>query len=207
MFFKRNNNPETPSALKIKIPMIPSEDLVGNLGAPLRSTSISVSRTSPASGSTRPRESRVSADPLLDWNADDDDDEELEDIEITSSRPMLVGLEIDPNGVGEGSGSPLWRKEFDRVGVEEVTSLMSRNAKAVAARTTVRSTYSPPMVDTESLLPSRQPSKSTVEEGALLVDVDWDLDSPLRYPPRASIASTVNSDPREVIPRRLSYFA
>jgi len=84
----------------------------------------------------------------------------------------------------------------------------NRNGKPIAARTPVRSTFSPPRVATESLPPGRQPSKSTVEEDyALLVDVDWDLDSPLTYPPRASIASTANSDPREVIPRRLSYFA
>ncbi|KAF9779784.1 hypothetical protein BJ322DRAFT_1113088 [Thelephora terrestris] len=211
-FEKDKNNPVSPSSIKIKIPMIPSEDLVGNLGAPLRSSSISGSRVgTSSSGSTRQPGFSVGADPLLHWNADADD-EDLEDVEISSHRPMLFGLDIDPGAVGEGGGLPLWRKDFDGVRMEgeEVTSLMSRNGKPIIVRTPVRSTPSHPKVegDTESLPPGKKPSKSTVEEDdALLVDSDEDLDSPLRYPPRASIASTANSDAREVTPRRTSYFS
>jgi len=214
------------------MPTIASEDLVGNLGAPLRSTftpgprasaSSSEISTGASSGfSLRQRQKfldkgkvRAGADPLLDWDVDDLDDEDLEDVEVTSHRPMLFGLEIDPNVGGGGSGKPLWRKEFDGIGVEreEAISLMDRNGTGSAAQTPIRSAHSNPKGegDRSSSPPSRQPSKSTVDEGdALLADADenyGDPDEYLRDQMRSSMASTVNSGGPEVSPRRSSYFS
>lgn len=138
------------------------------------------------------------------------DDEDLEDVEIISRRPILVGLEIGPSVGGEGSGEPLWKKEFDgiRVEGEEAVSLMNRNGNNSAAQTPIRGAHSDSRGegDRSSLPPSRQPSKSTVDEGdALLADTD-DEDL-VRYPGRPSMASTVDSDRQEVRPRITSYFS
>ena len=145
---------------------------------------------------------------------DDLDDEDLEDMEITSRRPMLVGLEIDPEMRGEGSERPVWRKGFDGVGVrgEEVIPLMNRDGNDGASQTPIQSTHSKGEGGRSSSPPSRQPSKSTVDEGdALLVDEEEneeeDTDEYLRDPMRSSLASTMNSEKREVSPRRTSYFS
>jgi len=225
----------------MRIPAIASEDLVGNLGAPLRSTFTSGPRASASSSAALPPWSletstgaalgsslhqrrkilnkgkvRAGADPLLDWDVDDLDDEDLEDMEVTSPRPMLFGLEIDPNVRGEGSGKPLWRKEFDGIGVEreEAISLMDRNGTESASQTPIRSAHSHPKGEgnRSSSPPSRQPSKSTVDEGdGLLAGADEndeeDPDEYMRDPPRASMTSTVNSHGLEVSPRRSSYFS
>lgn len=159
---------------------------------------------------------RVGADPLLDWDVDELDDEDLEDVEITSRRPMLVGLEIDPNVVGVGSGMPLWRKEFDGIGVEgeEAISLMKQNGNNGMVQTPTSSAHSHSKGegDRNSLPPSRQPSKSTVDEGdRLLADADAndddDSDGYSRDPMRSSMTSTVNSEGGVVSPRRTSYFS
>ena len=146
---------------------------------------------------------------------DDLDEEDLEDREITSRRPILVGLEIDPNIRGEGSGEPWWREVLDGIGVEreETVSLMNQNGNNSAAQTPVRSTHSHPKGkgDEKSSPPSRQPSKSTVDEGdALLFDGgenDEDSDEYSRDPMRTSLASTVNSEGRVVSVRRTSYLS
>lgn len=180
------------------------------MGAPLRSSSISEPRASGSSGPLRQHRSQVGTSPLNDL-----DDEELEDVEITSSRPMLFGLEIDPNVVGEGSGKPLWRREFDGIGVEgeEVFSLVNRKGKK-PDRTPVRSGNSHAMGEggeRELLSPSRRPLKSTIDEvDALLVDGYGDDDDPerdSRDQPRTSIASTstVGYEAQEVNPRRTLY--
>ena len=223
-FKKRTNNFETLSAFNFRIPTIASEDIVGNLGAPLRdsftsghaSVSSSVERSSwsleastrATSGSSlrprqkRPNKGKARADPLLDWDVDDLDEEELEDMEIVSRRPMLVGLEIDPNAMGEGSGGAVWREGFDGINVEgeEAISLMNRGENNSVANTPIRSVHSHSKGEggRNSLPPSRHPSKSTVDEGdALLVDAD-------AYS-RSSMASTVHSESWEVSPRRTSY--
>ena len=101
------------STLKVRVPIISSVDIVGNLGAPLRSSPTSGLRFSAHSGSSHQCKSRVSTDSLVDEDVDDLDDPDLEDTETTSWRPMLVGLGIDRDIVGEGSGMPVWRKEPD----------------------------------------------------------------------------------------------
>lgn len=156
---------------------------------------------------------RIGADPLLDWDVDDLDEEDLEDVEITSRRPMLVGLEIDPTMGGEGSAEPLWRKEFDGIKVEgeEALSLMNRSGNNSAAQTPIRSAHSDSRVEGHRSSPplSRQPSKSTVDEGdaLLVITDDDDSDGYSRDPMRTSMASTVNSERREVIPRSTPYFS
>ena len=211
VFFRRDNDDlESLESLRIRIPTISADDLVGNLGAPLRTSPISGPRASASSGPSRQRRSRIGADPLLDWDVDDED---LEDVEITSRRPILAGLRMDPNKVGESSVSPLWRKEFDGMGVEgeEIVSLVNRNGSNGDPLSPVQSTHSSKGEgDRESLPPARQPSKSTVDEGdALLVEMGeegWDRYS--REQARTSIASTVNSSyqAREITPARMSYF-
>ena len=229
MFFgKDRNGPETVS-FKVRIPTIASDDLVGNLGAPLRSTFSSgpltstssngwplETRTSAAAGSSLRQRRKLSnkgktrADPLLDWDVDDLDDEDLEDVEIISQRPMLVGLGIDPNLRGEGSGEAVRRKGFDGIGAEgeEVIALMTCDGNDSATQTPMQSARSKGEGDRDSLPPSRQPSKSTVDEGdALLGDADENDDEDTEeFHPRSSMASTVNSKFREVSPRRTSYF-
>jgi len=238
VFFKRNDSGtrDSLSSLRIRVPTITSEDLVGNLGAPLRSsftpgprasesstTGLLQFRTSTglASGSSphqRRRalhkgKARAAADPLLDWDVDDLDDEDLEDMEIISPRPILAGLEVDMGMRGEGHVESLWRKDFDGIGVEreEAISLISPTGNKSAAQTPIRSAHSHPTSEGDrNLLPlNRQPSKSTVDEGdALLADPDDDDDSDgfSRDLMRSSMASTVNSEGREVSPRRVSYF-
>lgn len=161
--------------------MIDSEDLVGNLGAPLRRSPVSGPYPS---GSSSRREPSVGADPLLDWDADDFDDEDLEEVEIISHRPMLVGLGIDPNVVEQSNREPLWKREYDVIGAEgeEVVSLMDRKGKSVV-RTPMRSARGSHLMgdgDANLTLLGRQSSKSTVgEAGALLVDsmsIGEDLD-------------------------------
>lgn len=143
---------------------------------------------------------------------DDLDDEDLEDTEITSREPMLVGLEIYPDvREGEGSRGPVWRRGFDEVG-EEIIPLMDRDGENSAAQTPMRSMHSEGEGDRNSLPPNRQPSKSTVDEtDALLVGEDEndeeDPDGYSRDPMRSSLASTVNSEVQEVSPRRVSYFS
>ena len=139
---------------------------------------------------------------------DDLDEEDPEDREIISDRPILVGLEM-----GEGRSESLWRKDFDGIEVEreEAISLMSPARNKSTAQTPIRSahSHSPGQGDRNSLPLNRQPSKSTVdEEDALLVDADDDddLDGYSRDPIRASI-TTMNSECREVSPRRTSYFS
>jgi len=148
---------------------------------------------------------------------DDLDDEDLEDMEITSHRPMLVGLEIDPNMMEKGGGEPLWKKEYDGLGMEgeENIALMNQDGETSAAQTPTRSTHTHPKGEgnRNSLPPSRQPSKSTVDEGdALLADGDGSdeegSDEHPRDPMRSSMASTVASiQGREVSPRRASLFS
>jgi len=135
-------------------------------------------------------------------------------MEITSHRPILVGLGIGPSVRGEGNVESLWRKDFDGIGVEreEAISLISPTGNNSAARTPIRSTrsHSTGKGDRNSSPPSRQPSKSTVHEGVgLLVDADdeEDLDEYSRDPMRSSMASTVDSEGRVVSPRRTSYFS
>ena len=114
VFSERAEGDSRPlSTLKVRVPIISSVDIVGNLGAPLRSSPISGLRFSSHSGSSHQCKSRVSADSLVDEDVDDLDDPDLEYTEITSCRPMLVGLGIDRDVVGEGSGMPVWRKEPD----------------------------------------------------------------------------------------------
>jgi len=236
VFFKRDDtSAESLSSLRIRVPTITSDDLVGNLGAPLRSsftpgprasesssTGLLQFRTSTglASGSSphqRQRalykgKARAAADPLLDWDVDDLDDEDLEDMEITSRRPILVGLEVDMSMRGDGSVESLWKKDFDGIGVqrEEAISLISPTGNKSATPTPIRSAHSHSTgeSDRDSLPLNRQPSKSTVDEGdALLVDADDDdSDGFSRDLMRSSMASTVNSDGRQVSPRRMSYF-
>ena len=227
MFFKKDRNSlETLSSLRVRVPTIINEELVGNLGAPLRSTFTSDDPRSSEStyttlgtgsgSSLRQRRrhrnrGKARADPLLDWDVDDLDDEDLEDMEIESRRPMYVGLQIDPNMRGEGSGGPVWRKGFDGIGAggEEAMPFVTRSESISSAQTPIRSV--PPKSDRSSLPPSRHPSKSTVEEGdALLVYADENEEEPdsghSMGPFRPSLASTVESEDREVIPRRTSYF-
>jgi len=152
---------------------------------------------------------KIGADPLLDWDVDDLDDEDLEDMEIISPSPMLVGLVMGPSARGEGS-EPLVRKEgFGGTVVEEEASLLiNRDGNDSAAQTPIQSVHPRGEGDRSSLPPSRQPSKSTVEEGdALLVDaggIDEDLDE---YSMRLSLGSVANSDRRIVSPRRASFFS
>ena len=239
MFFKRDSiGAESLSSLRIRVPTITSDDFVGNLGAPLRSsftpgprasesssTGLLHFRTSTglASGSSPHQrqgaldkgKARATVDPLLDWDVDELDDEDLEDMEITSRRPILVGLEVDMSMRGGGSVESLWRKDFDGIGVrrEEAVSLISPTGNKSTAQTPIRSTHSHSTGegDRNSLPLNRQPSKSTVDEGdALLVDADDDDGDPGGYPRdlmRSSMASTVNSElGRQVSPRRVSYF-
>ena len=236
VFFRKDRaGPESLSSFNIRIPTITSEDLVGNLGAPLRSPFASGPHASSSSyaplpsgpseiptgiaaGSSlrqrkkHPNKGKARADPLLDWDVDDLDDEDLEDTEITSREPMLVGLEIYPDvREGEGSRGPVWRRGFDEVG-EEIIPLMDRDGENSAAQTPMRSMHSEGEGDRNSLPPNRQPSKSTVDEtDALLVGEDEndeeDPDGYSRDPMRSSLASTVNSEVQEVSPRRVSYFS
>jgi len=209
-FTKDTNGPEPISSLKTKIPVIASEKLVGNLGAPLRSTPISG-----PSGPPRRRRSSVGANSLLDLDVGDLDDEEIGDVEVTSRRPILFGLGMDSNVVGQGSGKHLWRRGFDGTGVEgqEVVSLMDRGGES-SAQTPVRSAISRPIGDGSDgkwLHPGRQPSTSSIDEAnALLVDAygyDEDSDRYSRDHSRPSFASAVGSEAREVTPRRQSYFS
>jgi hypothetical protein len=173
-FEKDKDGPGTLSSFKVKIPTIVGEDFVGNLGAPLRGSPVSGPYPSAASDPSRQLGSPVGADPLLDRNTEDMDDEDLEDVEITSRRPMLVGLGIGPSVMGQGSGRPLWRREYDGIGLEEeeAISLMDPKGKSTA-RTPVRRARSHPMGDSNQglALPGRQLSESTVDEvGSLLAD-------------------------------------
>ena len=166
-------------------------------------------RASTSSGSSRQPISRIGADPLLDWDANDLDAEELEDIEVTSGRPMLVDLEIDSNVVGQCGGRPLWRREFDGIGVEgeEVISLMDQKGKNTALSARFRPMG---MKGNGELLPHvRQSSTSTVGEGdGLFVDAyryGEDSDGYSGDLSRTSVASRVGFEAREVAPRRTSY--
>ena len=136
---------------------------------------------------------------------DDLDDEELEDMEIISPSPMLVGLEMDPNAMEGGSVLPVWKKDFGEIGAgEEAISLMSRDGSDSAAQTPIQSEYPKGEGDMSPPPPSRQPSKSTVDEGdALLVDMGGSEED--EYSMRLSMASTANSVGPEVSPRRASY--
>lgn len=144
---------------------------------------------------------------------DDLDEEELEDVEIVSRSPMLVGLKIDPDVRGEGSGEPLWRKDPYGIGVEaeKVIVFMNRSGSHGAAQTPISAHPHPKSKgDRDSLPLSRHPSDSTAHEGsALLADPDDcdDLDGYPRDPMRSSLASTVNSEGQQVSPRRTSYFS
>ena len=237
MFFKRDSTgAESLSSLGIRVPTITSDDFVGNLGAPLRSSFTPRPRASESSstgllqfrasnglasgysphqrqGALYKGKGRAVSDPLLDWDVDDLDDDDLEDMEITSHRPILVGLEVDRSMRGEGSVESLWRKDFDGIGVqrEEAVSLISPTGNKSAAQTPIRSAHSHSTGegDRNSLPLNRQPSKSTVDEGdGLLVDADDDdLDGYPRDLMRSSMASTVNSElGRQVSPKRMSYF-
>ena len=169
----------------------------------------SSNRTS--ASSLRPRrkplnKGKARADPLLDWDVDDLDDEDLEDMEIISPSPMLVGLEMDPNARG-GSGGPSVRR-IDSGGIgeaEEGISLLNQGGSDSAAQTPIQSAYPKGEGDRSPPPPSRQPSKSTVDEGdALLVDADGNDEE--GYSMRFSV-STTNSVGREVSPRRASFFS
>lgn len=234
IFFKEDpNSPETLSSFNVRIPTIASEDLVGNLGAPLRDSFTSEPRASGSSYTTLPSWSpdtsmarlstssmrrrqkrrdkgKARADPLLDWDVDDLDDEDLDDVEIVASRPMLVGLGIEPNVKGGGSVvSPVWKRGFNGIGAEgeEAISLMNRDGSHSAAQTPIRSAHPEGQGDRSSLPPSRQPSKSTVDEGdALLVDAGENDDGYARDSMISSVASTMRSEGLEVSPRRTSYF-
>lgn len=187
VFFKKDGSSSgTISSLRIRIPTITSEDFVGNLGAPLRSSLTSGQYPLASPGPSSRRKSCVGADPLLDRCAGELEEEDLDDdVEITSRRPILVGLGIDPNLVGEGSGRPLWRKEFDGIGVEgeEVILLVDRKGKD-RARSPVRSESSPPVGedDGELVPPGRQLLKSAVDEAdALLVDANGYVEDSYGY--------------------------
>lgn len=152
--------------------MISGEDLVGNLGAPLRSSLISRSRVATPSGPSPRRETRgAAADPLLGWDLDDMDNEEIEVVGVTSRRPMLASLVIDSDAVGGGNGKLSWRREFDGIGAEEeVGSLMERKGKN-KARTPIRSAHSPRICGGLWTPLVRRPSKSALDEvDALLAD-------------------------------------
>ena len=84
-------------------------------------------------------------------------------------QTMLVGPEIDPNAMGEGSGEAVWREGFNGISVEggEAISLMNRGKNNGVANTPIRSAHShlKGKGDRNLLPPSQHPSKSTVDEG------------------------------------------
>ena len=128
-------------------------------------------------------------------------------MEITARRPMLVGLGIDlPDVRGESSSQALLRKEFggkERGGEEGVPLMIPGGSNS---STPIRSAHFPSEGggDRNSLPPSRQPSRSTADEGdGLLVDVGEE-DEYSMDPLRMSLASTVG---RRVSPRRASFLA
>ena len=230
VFFKKGRSgTESFSTIRVQVPTVASDDLVGNLGAPLRSSFLSEPRASGSSYTTlpsstfetssnrtsasslRPRrkpfnKGKARADPLLDWDVDDLDDEDLEDMEIISPSPMLVGLEMDPNAGGGGGGPSMRKKDFGGIeAAEEGRSLINRDGSDSAAQTPIQSAHPKGVGDGSPPPPSRQPSKSTVDEGdALLVDVDENDEE--GYSMRFSV-STSNSVGREISPRRASFFS
>jgi len=133
---------------------------------------------------------------------DDLDDEDLEDMEIISPSPMLVGLEMDPNARGGGSGPSVRKKDFTGIGeAEEGLALINQGGSD--GQTPIQSTHPKGQGDMSPPPPGRHPSKSTVDEGgALLVDADDEEG----YSMRLSM-STTNSVGREVSPRRASFFS
>jgi len=226
VFFEQEHATTDTLSFRVRVPTVTSGSMVGNLGAPLRSIFLSEPRTSESSttplssrsfastgaSSLRRRQrrrekgkARIGSDPLLDWDVDDLDDEDLEDVEITSRRPMLVGLGIDlPDVRGESSGQALLRGGFGRteIGEEGVPLIIGSNSS-----TPIRSAHFPSEGGggRNSLPPSRQPSKSTAgDKDGLLVDVgdenEYSMDQL-----RMSVASTIDGGGRRVSPRRSSF--
>lgn len=207
---KSNSGPENPSSVKVKIPKFAGDGLVGNLGAPLRVGSVPGQRISASSGSSRmplnQPSPRAGLDPLLDWDVDEF--EEIDDAEITSSRPMFVGLEIDQSMTWETVERPLWRKDVEELGVEgeEAVSLVNQDGRTGSVQTTIQSThpYSRGEGNMGPVWSTRRPSRTGNEGDTLLVDMDevgysWDH-------PRAPVTLMVNSDPHGVTPGRTSSF-
>jgi len=179
------------------------------MSLPSWSSETSSNRTS--ASSLRPRrkpfnKGKAHADPLLDWDVDDLDDEDLEDMEIISPSPMLVGLDMDPTARGEGGGSSTRKVDFDGIEkAEEGISLINQGGSESAAQTPIQSTHPKAEGDRSPPPPSRHPSKSTVDEGdALLADADENDEE--GYSMRLSM-STTNSVGREISPRRVSFFS
>ena len=143
---------------------------------------------------------RIGSDPLLDWDVDDLDDEDLEDMEITSRRPMLVGLGINlPDVRGEGSGQVPLRREFGgkEAGEEALPLMIGSNSS-----TPIRSAYF--LLENggeKSFSPHR---RRTVNQGdGFLVDVGEEDEYTMNVL-RMSVASTIDGGQR-VSPRRWSF--
>ena len=223
VFFERDHVKTDTLSFRVRVPTV-SDSVVGNMGAPLRSTFLSEPRTSESSttplsssrsfasagGSSLRRrkrrleksKARIGSDPLLDWDVDDLDEEDLEDIEITSRRPMLVGLGIDlPDMRGESSTQAMMRKEFAVKALEgeEGLPLMLGSNNS----TPIRSAHFPSGGRCERC--SSPLARYTVDQGdVLLVDVG-DEDEYVMDPLRMSVASTLDDGGRRVSPRRWSF--
>jgi len=127
-------------------------------------------------------------------------------MEIIAPSPMLIGLEMDPNARGGGAGPSMRKKDFGGIGeAEEGTSLINRDGSDSASQSPVQGVHPKGEGDRSPPPVSRQPSKSTVDEGdALLVDMDENDEE--GYSMRFSV-STSTSVGREVSPRRASFFS
>lgn len=199
VFLKKDeSSAKTLTSLRIRVPTITSENLVGNIGAPLRSSPISGPYPPAPSGSSRRRESSVVDDPLLDQDLDDSDDEDLEGAEIVSYRRVFVRLGIDQNIVGEGSKEPSWRREVDGTGVEEeeIGWLVDPKGKN-RARTPARSARLHPIGepgDGGMLPPGRQSLEPAVGEADALLVGRYGYDEGLGMDSRESIEDAYRVD-------------